>query len=374
MKIGVISSSVFALDNEQSGISNYGGLEVIAWHCARGLALMNHDVYLFAPDRSVCPGVTIVPFGPAGAISEHQAYGGFPNFVDQQGKVVREKHSGYWPHLLKLDCIIDHTWQKYSIMLKAEGRLKAPCLLVCHAPINTMFASPPPVEKPCLVAISKDQGNHAEALWEKEVRVCHNGIDTDFYKHTGCKRTDRFLFLARFSTVKSPHLAIQACLDSGVGLDMVGDTSITNEPDYFRQCCQLAEQSSPNWDHSKGKQIKIIGGVSRGESVYYFSQAKALLHLNSVFREPFGLAPVESMLCGCPVIAWKKGAMPETIEHGKTGFIVNSLGEVAEIIRNNKIDTLDRDYCREWATKFSIQTMINRYNSLVEEAVNTGGW
>jgi glycosyltransferase involved in cell wall biosynthesis len=370
MKIAVISTTVFQLP-----IGNYGGLEVIAWECARGLAKKGHDVYLVAPDGSVCDGVTIIPIGQAGTIDEKMAWGGYPEGKNQHGQLVRRAHQGYWQNILQMDCVIDHSWQKFAYMLKAERNLKTPVLGVMHAPVNTMIGSPPPVEKPCFVCISEDQKRHLEALHDStEARVCYNGFDTEFYKPLSIKRTDRYIFLARYSSIKGPDLAIQACLEAGVGLDMIGDTTITNEPELFQECMRLSEKTSPNWDHSKGRQIRVLGGVPRGETVYWYSQAKGMLHLNQRFREPFGLAPVEALACGCPVIAWKRGAMPETIVHNKTGYIVNKLQDAIDLLKKDAISTIDRNYCIQHAQKFSISNMVDRYNQLVLEAVETGGW
>ena len=208
---------------------------------------------------------------------------------------------------------------------------------------------------------------HFEALYGREARACYNGIDLDFYRATGIPRTDRFLFLARFSTIKGPLLAIQACKEAGVGLDLVGDVSITNEPDYLEQCKLAAD----------GKQIRFVGPASRSECVHWFSQALCLLHPNRDYREPFGLAPVEAMACGCPVIAWRYGALRETIKHEETGILVSSLPELVEAIRKIKtmgVNPESRVHFRTWASRFSIQNMIDRYEQLCQEAVTTGGW
>lgn len=194
--------------------------------------------------------------------------------------------------------------------------------------------------------------------------MCHNGVDPDFYKPLGIPRTKRFLFLARFSTVKSPDLCQDACLAAGVGLDMVGDTSITGEPQYLEKCKQKAD----------GKQIRIIGGVSRGETVLWYSQAYGFLHLTRNFREPFGLAPVEAQLCELPTIGWHYGALPETIKHGETGFLVRSLEEVTSLLKSDAIHTINRSRCREWAATFSVDRMVDRVEALCLEAINSGGW
>lgn len=347
MRITVISTPIFKLP-----VQGYSGLEHLAWLTAKGLAEKGHEVTLVAPDGSECPGVTIFPVGPEKQVDEKIAY------------------SRYWQHLLEVDCIVDHSWQKWCYILKQEGKLKAPVLGVLHAPVNTMYQSlPPGVEKPCFVCISEDQVSHFQALFGRPARAAYNGVDHEFYRPLDIPRSDRFLFLARFSAIKGADLAIQACKEAGVGLDVVGDTTITGEPEYLKHCQSMAD----------GKQIKIIGGVTRGETVWWYSQALALLHPNQRFREPFGLAPVEAQLCGCPVIAWNYGAMRETIQKNKTGFLVDSMDKFKDVIHLAKTTKLghynfDRNYCREWATQFSVKNMIDRYEVLIQEAVNTGGW
>lgn len=342
MKICVISTPVFKIP-----VSGYSGLEHLAWQIGAGLAVKGHEVFVVAPEGSSCPGCTIIPNGPAGTWDESKAY--------QQ----------YWQHLISMDAIIDHSWQKWSLVLKAEGVLKAPVLSVCHAPVNTMYQSLPPIEKPCFVCISEDQRMHFEALFGRDARSCLNGVDSSFYSPiSGIARTNRYLFLARFSSIKAPDLAIEVCKKAGVGLDLIGDTSITNEPEYLRKVKSMTD----------GSQIKIVGPATRGECVRWFSQAHALVHLCPQFREPFGLSPVESMACGCPVLAWKYGAVKETIIHGETGFLVTSMDEAVDLIKSDALGKLDRNRCRERAKEFSVERMVNRYEELCLEAIQTGGW
>lgn len=360
MKICVISSSVFAVP-----LTNYGGLEAVAYYCAKGLAELGHEVALVAPEGSTCSNVSIIATGPPRGFSEKDSY------------------ARYWHLLPQFDCIISHDWEKWCFRLKQEGKLKAPILSIFHAPVNTQISSLPPVEKPCVVCISQDQADHVKGLFSYQAEVCYNGIDLDFYKPMNLPRNDRFLFLARFSSIKGADLAIEACLQAGVGLDLVGDTSITNEPDYFHHCMKLAERSSPNWDKKNGKQIRVVGSASRGECVAWFSRATALLHPVQRFREVFGLAPVEAMACGCPCISWDNGAMRETVIHNKTGYLVRSMQELvtaigamrhADSFGNFRVPDEIRKDCRENASRFSIQKMCLRYEELAKKAVNEGGW
>ena len=359
MRIAVISTPVFPCPPV-----GYSGLEFLAWQQAKGLAAKGHQVALFAPDGSHCEGAVIVPIGPPGSWNEKQAYG------------------KYWQHLLgpngedAFDVIIDNSWQKWAFSLKLEGRIKAPLLAVCHAPVNTMHQSLPDPGMVSFVCISKDQASHFEALFSRECRYVYNGVDTSFYQPLNVPRTNRFLFLARFSTIKGPLLAIEACKAAGVGLDLIGDTSITNEPEYLEKCKRACD----------GKQIRLIGPATRSECVYWFSQAHCLLHPNFPapklghpgFREPFGLAPVEAQLCGTLVIAGNFGACRETIKHGETGWIVKSMDDLIETIKifGGEVGFRKerRERCREWASQFSIEAMVSGYEKLCQEAIQTGGW
>lgn len=346
MKIAIVSSGVIPCPPP-----GYAGLEQLTWQQAEGLAKLGHDVTLFAPDGSRCDHAKVFHFGPPGQWNERSLY---------------EK---YWQQLLDFDCVIDSSWNKWSYILKAEGRLKAPVLGVVHSLVNNSFQSLPPVDKPCFVCISHDQASHFEAYFNCPTRVAYNGVCSKYYSPmSGVRRSGRFLFLARFSSIKGADIAIRACKIAGVRLDLVGDDKITGEPDYLRQCQDMCD----------GDNIRIVGPATRGECVRWFSQAHVLIHPNQRFREPFGLAPVEAMLCKTPVIAWRNGAVKETIDNGKSGHLVGSFDELVDVIKRyaeSNVVTIDmRDYCREWASKFSVEAMISRYESLCVEAIKTGGW
>ena len=101
-----------------------------------------------------------------------------------------------------------------------------------------------------------------------------------------------------------------------------------------------------------------------------------MLHPNQMFREPFGLAPVESQACSCPVAAFDFGAMRETVKNGETGWLVRSVAEFTEVVRNLAknpgIVEQARQNCRDWAMRFSVEQMAARYEELCTEAIETG--
>ncbi|HTG39141.1 glycosyltransferase, partial [Sphingomonas sp.] len=91
-------------------------------------------------------------------------------------------------------------------------------------------------------------------------------------------------------------------------------------------------------------------------------RARALLHLIN-FDEPFGLSVVEAMACGTPVIAMRRGSMPELIEDGVTGFLVDSIEQAAAAVEH--VDSIDRAACRRAVeARFSVGRMADDYIAL----------
>lgn len=340
MKILIISTNVIVCPPP-----SYAGLENLTYLQAVGLANKGHEVTLIAPEGSSVPD----------NVSLHKT----TLYEDE-----KQSYSKYWQILPNFDVILDSTWQKWSYILKIEGRLKAPVIGICHCPIDGMYNSKP-LEKSCFVGISEDHTQSIREHLKCEARCAYNGVDLNFYRPLNIPRNDRYLFLARMSAIKGPDIAVNVAKSCGVGLDLIGDDKITGEPqlvEHIKKECIL----NPN--------LRYIGSQSRTECVSWFNSSYALLHPIQRYREPFGLTIIESQLCGCPVIAWNCGSMPELIKHEETGFLVNSQEEMEELIKSNAIASIDRKRCREWALQFSYENMINRYEELCEEAIATGGW
>jgi glycosyltransferase involved in cell wall biosynthesis len=188
--------------------------------------------------------------------------------------------------------------------------------------------------------------------------VVHN-CDLEFYKKKpDIKRTERYLFLARMSRIKGPHIAVDLARKLRFGLDLVGDDRITGEPELAQRMQMMAQHN-----------IKYHGGVSREKAVEFFSGAKALIHSAKDFREPFGLAPIEAQSCGVPVLAFDNGAMRETIVHGKTGFVCKTIEEMEELIKTDAVKSIKAKDCVENAQRFSVKRMVDRYEELCKEAL-----
>lgn len=172
--------------------------------------------------------------------------------------------------------------------------------------------------------------------------------------------TDGYLtFLGRLTANKGAKEAIEVARRTGLPLKIAGN--ISKEPggvEYFER------EIRP---HLHGN-IEWIGEVTDAQKPQLLGGARALL-FPIQWEEPFGIALAESFAAGTPVIATRRGATTEQIEHGRTGFICDTVDEMVEATRH--IDDLDRAACREVCErKFSAQAMTDHYLRLYQELLD----
>jgi glycosyltransferase involved in cell wall biosynthesis len=174
----------------------------------------------------------------------------------------------------------------------------------------------------------------------------HHGIplaDFPFDPHG----SEDLLFFGRIHPDKGAAEAIAAADRSARRLIMAG---IVQDQKYHE------EQIVPALDGRSVIYLGSVGGAARAETL---GSARALLHLIN-FDEPFGLSVVEALACGTPVIACNRGSMPELIDDGVTGFLVNSLDEAVVAIA--RIGEIDRAACRAAVSaRFTVDLMADRY-------------
>jgi len=180
----------------------------------------------------------------------------------------------------------------------------------------------------------------------------YNGIDLSnltFRQSPG----DKLVCYGRIHPDKGYHLAIEVAKKCGMELILAG---IIQDQKYFD------EQVMPFVDD---KLIKFIGPVNPVQRDALLKEAYAVLHLNTI-PERFGLVMAESMAAGVPVIAMDLGSCREVIVDRKTGFLVNSVDEAAEVI--GKIDLIDRAECRKHVeNNFTIDKMVEGYEKVYEQ-------
>ena len=123
--------------------------------------------------------------------------------------------------------------------------------------------------------------------------------------------------------------------------------------------------------HIDGTQIRYIDRLPYHEVVKLMGKAKGFL-FPLQWDEPFGMVVVEAMAAGTPVIAYPRGSMPELINHGESGYLCGSEGEMVEAL--DRIGSLERARCRNWAEeRFSVEQMVDGYEQLYKIAA-VGEW
>jgi len=195
------------------------------------------------------------------------------------------------------------------------------------------------------VAIS-DADRHPSLTYAATI---HHGIRVEEFPFDPVGSED-LLFFGRMHPDKGAADAVRAARAAGRRLVMAG---IVQDADYF------GREVAPFIDDRQVEYRGILGGAGRTEAL---GKARALLHLIH-FEEPFGLSVIEAMACGTPVIAYPRGSMPELIEDGITGFLVDGFDEAVAAIE--RIDEIDRSACRRHvAERFTVDRMADQYLAL----------
>lgn len=188
------------------------------------------------------------------------------------------------------------------------------------------------------------------------IATVYHGIDLKqfTFKKKSKNAGDYLLFFGRIHKDKGAKEAIEIAKAFDKKLIMAG---IIQDQEYFDK------EVKPNLS----KDIEYIGSVGPKERDKLLGGAYALLH-PIFFEEPFGLSVVESMACGTPVVAFNKGSMPEIIESGKNGFIVENVREA--VIALGNISKIDRQCCRTTVEeKFSVERMVDDYIKVYQQII-----
>ena len=206
------------------------------------------------------------------------------------------------------------------------------------------------------VAISHDQARRETGV--RLPHVIHHGLNPARYSWRE-RAADYVCFLARFAKVKGPHTAIDVAGEAGVPIRVAGEAHHV-DADFN------AREIEPRLlrDH-----VTMLGSIGMSEKVPLLRDARALL-APIEWDEPFGLALIEAMLSGCPVVAFPRGSVPELVEEGVTGFVVRDAGEMRDLIRpGGPLDDFDRGRCRSrTAERFGHERMITKYEHLYATA------
>jgi glycosyltransferase involved in cell wall biosynthesis len=322
----------------------YGGIEWIVALLADGLADAGHEVTLFASGDSRTRGKL--------------------SFVYEKAPSEWIGHS-YWElrHTLAcleragdFDIVHDHTGM---LGLLLGALVETPLVHTVHGPLG---GEPGEMYEQILrfnprgrlVSLSMNQRRpHEEFPWLANVP---NALELSLYP-CNPHRGDYLLFLGRMSWEKGCHRAVAVARQTGLPLKIAGKKREPLEQAYFD------EFVAPHL----GGGIEYLGEVNHGEKVELLQDARATL-FPIEWEEPFGLVMIESMACGTPVIATRWGAVPEVVEHGRSGIVVDSYREMAGALE--AADELEPLECRRYAEeRFAPQRMVADYVEAYRAAI-----
>lgn len=231
------------------------------------------------------------------------------------------------------------------VLTTLHGRLDLPEL----EPVYREFTEIP------LVSISDAQRQPLQ--WANWQATIHHGLPRDLY--TFHPREGRYLaFLGRIAPEKCPDQAIAIATRAGIPLRIAAKVDPADR-EYFR------ERIEPLMDHPL---VEYVGEITDDEKDEFLGGACALLAPFD-WPEPFGLVFIEALACGTPVLAYRRGSVPEIIDDGVTGYICERMDEFIAAVQ--QVSFLDRRRCRQaFEARFTVERMIQDYLNVYEQIVS----
>lgn len=295
----------------------------------------------------------------------------------------------------KFDIIHDHNYSIGEQVLSWATRFKhmPPAVHTLHGPPFTTDEDVKNGEPDNRVFWSRIDGNHhsyvvgiSNALMKtvpKELKPTilapvYNAIDVRQFPYVENKK-NYFITLARFNEDKAQHIAVKYCHKFKYRLRMAGTIGdietprkllleLANPLSKYRQNHEFRYYSDKILSYVvRNPRITYSGNMAGAKKMKFISEAKALL-FPIQWEEPFGMAVIEALACGTPVVAMRRGAMPEIIEHGVNGFLADTEEEFAEYMQ--RVDEIDPADCRmSVKQKFSAEVMTKAYIDRYREAI-----
>lgn len=322
---------------------HYGGIERIIDMLARGLAARDHQVTVFAHPESTTVG-HLVPWPGRSSLSKADTARNATTlaravFAGQFDLVHSFSRIAYLAPILPLPIPKLMTYQRE--ITRRSVRLG---LALSRGTLS-------------FTAISRSvmQGVADLGAWH----FVFNGVPLSTYRFCPDPALEApLVFLGRIEKIKGPHLAIEIARRAGIPLVIAGNVSPEHRG-FFE--AEIAP-------HVDGVRVKYIGPVDDQQKNVLLGQARAFL-MPILWEEPFGIVMAEAMACGTPVIGFSRGAVPEVVEHGVTGFVADDIeGLVAAV---NQVGKIERAACRARVERlFSDEAVTDAYLAVYAEMLS----
>ncbi len=323
----------------------YGGTERVVAHLSDALVELGHDVTLFASAEAQTKAVLApvrdqaIRLDPAPLKSDLASHMAMLHQVRRRADEFDIIH--FHTDMLHFPFFADMAERTVTTL---HGRLDIKGL-------DEVYSRWPRFP---LVSISDSQRRHLpNANWAGTVL---HGLQTDLYRY-GRGEGGYLAFLGRISPEKGPDRAIAIAKALGMPLKIAAKVDSADRA-YFEEVVEPLLHDPL---------IEFVGEIGDAKKPEFLGNAVALLFPIN-WPEPFGLVMIEAMACGAPVVAYGCGSVPEVIEDGLTGFIVDGKDAAVDAVR--RALQLDRRRIRaQFELRFSATAMARRYLDIYEEAV-----
>lgn len=339
MRIALIAPPFICVPPER-----YGGTELFIAQLAVGLKNLGHEPVVYTNGQSTVP------------VERRYLYPKceWPISGEIHGDVKDINHCAWAIADAQRDCDLIHINNVPG--LACSRFVGVPMVYTVHHPhepgLSEFYSFYPDVY---FVTISDFQ-RRKETL--PNIRTIHHGLEFENYGLV-TKKKDYVAFIGRIAPVKGTHLAIAAAKQAGVPLKIAGEIQPLFR-DYYEQ------EVKPHLD---GRNVEYVGEADLAAKNELLGNALAML-FPIQWDEPFGFVTIESMACGTPVIAFPGGSVPEIVRNGVSGWICDSVGDMADRIRNAR--QFDSATVRDYAERtFSLEKMVSRYEDLYNEILDS---
>lgn len=324
----------------------YGGTERVVSYLTEELVGLGHEVTLFASGDSQT-AATLVPGCPVALWRDPEVRETVPQHVRLVELVFQQAS--------RFDVIHFHVDYIHFPLVR---RHRCPTVTTLHGalPPHDVGALFDEFHDVPLVSISDNQRLPVpSAAWQATV---YHGLPLTLFRPI--ERAGGYLaFLGRMSPEKGVNRAIEIARLANLPLVIAGKIH-PEERGYFDAVIAPVINASPDSVHLVGE----LGGVEKEK---FLGNARSLLFPID-WEEPFGLVMIEALACATPVIAWRRGSVPEVIDDGVTGFIVDSIDAAVQAV--GRLDEIDRLGCRRvFETRFDANRMAREYVKVYEQVI-----
>lgn len=325
---------------------HYGGIERVVDMLARGLLARGHSVTLFAHPNSTCPATHVAWPGR----SSRSRADALRNAVVLTSAVLARQFD------------IVHSFSRLAYLVPSLP-LPVPKLMSYQRHISRRTtAAATRLSRGTLeftaVSLRMLEGVSLRGRWH----LVPNGVPLNRYTLRKVVAPDSpLVFLGRIEEIKGPHLAIDIAERLRRPLVLAG-----NVPGGQRAWFEAT--IAPRID---GRRVRYVGPVDDRQKNELLGAAVALL-MPILWEEPFGIVMVEAMACGTPVLGLRRGAVPEVVKHGVTGFVADSVDEL--VAAATDLPILSRAACRDRVERFySDEAVVSGYLAVYRELLARAG-